>query len=59
MADVIGVSIVKQNFDTSNGGTSNRKTGLVEDKFRYNRSNTYHVHFFKSSKVSVYLLGTV
>ncbi|KAI9362710.1 hypothetical protein BD770DRAFT_466065 [Pilaira anomala] len=32
MTDGIGISVIKQNFDTSKGGTSNSKASLVEDE---------------------------
>ncbi|KAI9366527.1 hypothetical protein BD770DRAFT_438661 [Pilaira anomala] len=32
MTDGIGISVIKQNFDTSKGGTSNPKASLVEDE---------------------------
>ncbi|KAI9362853.1 hypothetical protein BD770DRAFT_407920 [Pilaira anomala] len=32
MTDGIGISVIKQNFDTSKGGTSNTKASLVEDE---------------------------
>lgn len=36
MTDGIGISVIKQNFDTSKGGTSNPKASLVEEEeFKY------------------------
>ncbi|KAI9343811.1 hypothetical protein BD770DRAFT_397885 [Pilaira anomala] len=43
MTDGIGISVIKQNFDMSKGGTSNPKSSLVEEEeFKYilNKSPT-------------------